>query len=275
MTVTVEEKYDSRESGRGRNNFLVRNYVIQGTDSDATARSNLAATAPTTVDGYIRQSYRVEPVGDPTQSETWIGEARYGVASFSTPESGDSVFNFETAGGQLQITQSLDTVASYPTGEAPDFEGAIGYDGERVQGTSIVHPIYNWGETHWFEAGDVTITYRSNLFNQTGTVNNAIFKGMDPGECLFLGASGTRRGTGSNDDWEISFRFASQPNQSGLTIGSITGITKKGWDFLWVRYADEVVTVDTNEFLIQRPKNVYVEQIYKTSNFADLGIGTT
>ena len=274
MTVTVEEKFDSRESGRGRNNFLVRTYIIQGTDSDSTARAQLAATAPTTVDGYVRQSYRVDPVGDPTQSQTWMGEARYGASSFSTPETGDSVFNFETAGGQLQITQSLATIASYPAGQAPDFEGAIGYDGERIQGTSIVHPIYNWGETHWFSAATVDITYRGKLFNQTGTVNNATFKGMASGECLFLGASGTRRGTSSDDDWEISFRFASQPNQTGLTVGSITGIDKKGWEFLWVRYADEVVTAGGEQFLVQRPKSVYIEQIYKTSNFADLGIGT-
>jgi len=46
---------------------------------------------------------------------------------------------------------------------------------------------------------------------------------------LFLGATGSERGEGPDDDWEITFRFAANPNQTGLSVGSISGISKKGW----------------------------------------------
>ena len=61
------------------------------------------------------------------------------------------------------------------------------------------------------------------------------FSRLAAGECLFLGASGSKPGA---DDWEITFRFAASPNRTGITVGDIAGISKKGWEYLWVRCAD-------------------------------------
>jgi hypothetical protein len=53
------------------------------------------------------------------------------------------------------------------------------------------------------------------------------------GECPFIGAAGTKRGSGG---WEIAYRFADRPNVTGLGVGDITGIAKKDLH-LWVRTA--------------------------------------
>jgi hypothetical protein len=59
---------------------------------------------------------------------------------------------------------------------------------------------------------------------------------------------------------------------TGLAVGPITGIAKKGWEYLWVRYAD---VEDTGaKMLVKRPIAAYVEQVYEYANFAGLGIGT-
>jgi len=86
-------------------------------------------------------------------------------------------------------------------------------------------------------------------------------------ECLFLGAAGAKRGSG---DWEITFRFAASPNVSNLTIGAITGIDKKGWEYLWVRYADQVD--DGAKALVKRPVAAYIERVYEYGDFNLLGI---
>jgi len=106
-------------------------------------------------------------------------------------------------------------------------------------------------------------------FSLTGKVNDAAFKGLAAGECLFLGASGSKRG---EEDWEITFRFAASLNRTGISVGSITGIAKKGWEYLWVRYAD-VEDAGSNT-LVKQPVAAYVEQVYEYGNFAALGIGT-
>ena len=132
----------------------------------------------------------------------------------------------------------------------------------------ITVPVYNFTETHYVATGLVTGAYKAALFALTGKVNNATFRGFAPGEVLFQGASGSKRGP---DDWEITYRFAASPNVSGLVVGSMTGISKRGWEYLWVRYEDAEDTAA--KALVKQPLAVYVEQVYPYGNFAGLGIG--
>jgi len=72
-------------------------------------------------------------------------------------------------------------------------------------------------------------------------------------------------------DWEITFAFAASPNVTDLTIGNISGISKKGWDYLWCRYAD---FEDTDaKMLVKRPIAVVVNRVYPSGSFSLLGIG--
>jgi hypothetical protein len=128
-------------------------------------------------------------------------------------------------------------------------------------------PVYHFSETHYLPDVIVTPAYRGTLFNLTGKVNGGAFKGFAVGECLFLGAAGAKRGSG---DWEITFRFAASPNVANLTIGDITGVDKKGWEYLWVRYADRVD--DTAKALVKKPVAAYVERVYEYGDFGLLGI---
>jgi hypothetical protein len=100
-------------------------------------------------------------------------------------------------------------------------------------------------------------------------VNNAAFKGFAAGEVLFLGASGSKRG---EEDWEITFRFAASPNRANFQVGPITVASKKGWKYLWVRYADAEDA--TAKVLVKRSVAAYVEKVYPEGNFAGLGIGS-
>jgi len=107
-----------------------------------------------------------------------------------------------------------------------------------VDGVDITVPVYQFSETHYFSDAQVNASYNGAIFSCTGKTNAGGFKGFAPGEVLFLGASGSKRGDSPDDDWEITFQFAASPNETGLSLGSITGINKDGWEYLWVRYAD-------------------------------------
>ena len=96
----------------------------------------------------------------------------------------------------------------------------------------------------------------------TGTVNNRKFRKYNPGEVLFLGASGTKRGS---DDWELVFRFAASPNMSGMIVGDMEGISKGGWEYLWVQYADQ--EDESAKTLIKQPISVHIEQVYPYRDF--------
>lgn len=265
MPVTVREKSTSRESTTGQSAQVDLQYVVEGTDDDLAAKASLLSLTPTLYDGLVRQSAHIEPVGP----SLWDGLVRYGRAENQPPETGESSFSFDTGGGSQHITQSRQTIAKYPAGTAPDFKGAIGVTHDNVEGVDITIPVYQFSETHYLADAVVTPAYRGTLFYLTGTVNNGAFRGLAPGECLFLGASGSKRGEG---DWEITFRFAGSPNATGLMVGDIGPINKKGWEYLWVRYEDDEDT--TAARLVKRPTAAYVEKVYDDGNFAQLGIGS-
>jgi len=265
MPIAVHEKWESRETTEGESPSIDLIYIVRGTDDDLAAKAALAAAAPVLYDGLVRQSLHIERVSE----DVWEGSVRYG--KLQPPETGDSTYQFDTGGGTQHITQSLQTVGRYaPPGKtAPDFQGAIGVTHDNVEGVDITVPVYNFSETHYIASSLVTGAYKATLFYLTGKVNGFPFRGFAVGEVLFLGASGSKRG---QDDWEITFRFAASPNLTGLQVGSIAGISKKGWEYLWVRYADDEDAAA--KVLVKKPIAAYVEQVYDYGNFSGLGIGT-
>jgi hypothetical protein len=56
-------------------------------------------------------------------------------------------------------------------------------------------------------------------------------------------------------------------------VGSITGIEKKGHEYMWVRYEAESDTA--SKTLLKVPKYVYVNKVYREASFSGLGIGVS
>ena len=233
-------------------------YVITGTNDDLEVRATIEGNVPDTYADLPIQDYDFRPLGN----GIWEVSVHYGLKK----QTNQSSFSFDTGGGTAHITNSILTVGRYPA-NAPDCQGAIGISGDSVEGVDITVPVYNFSETHYLPTAYIDGAYKATLFALTGKVNAATFKGFAAGEVLFLGASGSQRG---HDDWEISYKFAASPNMIGLSVGSLTGITKGGWHHLWVLYSSVV----DQYTLIKRPVAAYVEQVYWPGDFSLLGIGT-
>lgn len=269
--ATIHEYYRTpRVNASGPESTAEMEYRILGTDDEAAVLALLAATAPAgaTVDGWLLT--KVDLDIDQIDVKVWRGTASYSKRSRSKDElqEGESSFSFETGGGSLHITHAKAT-SKYPnTSATPDVNNAIGWDGEQVNGIDIQAPVYNFTETHIIAAATVDSAYKAALFAATGKTNNATFRGFAAGEVLFLGASGSARGDG---DWEITYRFSASENKTGLTVAGISGIAKKGWEYLWVSWDNEVDSTN----LRTKPKalGVYVQIVYDEADFNTLGIG--
>ncbi|MDL1952238.1 hypothetical protein FBQ97_20860 [Acidobacteria bacterium ACD] len=268
MPIVVQERFESRSVEGGSNPSAELRYWISGSDVEADVTAALTAATATTYNGLVRQSVHVEPEGP----ELWGGTVRYGPAQFGGQPTGGSVFSFEIGGGTQKITQSRATVASYapPSETAPDHKGAIGVTESGVEGVDVVTPVYQFSETHYKSNADVDEAYRLAVLGLSAApVNSAPFRGHDVGEVLFLGASGSKRtAPDGSEDWEITFRFAVSKNATGLVVGDIVGIDKKGWEYLWVQYRE--FADDEAGSLVRRPVAAYVERVYDSSDFAVL-----
>ena len=265
MSVTVSQRWDGAKIQVSSDNATINSeYIIEGTNDEFVAEAALGTATSLIVSGLIKKEVTIT---DRLSEFAWAGEVSWG--KLEPKETGDSSFSFDTGGGTQHITQSLATVASYaPPGKtAPNFKGAIGVGDGSVDGVDIAVPVYNFSETHYLDVATVDTAYKLTLFNLTGAVNSLAFKGFAIGEVLFQGASGSLR---QHDQWEITYKFAASANATGLTVGDITGISKGGWEYLWVRYQEEDDTAA--KALARRPVAAYVEQVHPLADLNQLGI---
>jgi hypothetical protein len=258
VTATIAERFDSRPSTSGDTPGIDLIFVVRGSDDEAEVRGLVETSAPATYEDLDLVSVSTEPQG----GGLWYATARYALLD----NSGD--YEFDTSGGTQRLATSLATLqrVALPGFEAPNYQGAINVNEDRVEGVDITVPVFNFSETKYIATANVTQAFKYNIFQLTGRVNNAAFKGFAKGEVLFLGASGTRRG---RERWALTYKFAASPNVVGQPLGS-GGLTvsKEGWEHLWVRFEENI----HSNRLIKIPVAYYVERVYPYGNLSSLGI---
>ena len=277
MATRVEEAYSERDqtiNAKGEVTEIEIPYLVfEAADEDAALAAARTKAASRTVSGMVLDEVEVT---ERVNKDTWKVKAIYKDEDSDDPDEPDedeetTSFAFDTGGGTMHRNQSLKTVSKVPN-DAPDFNGAIEVDNEgNVNGVDVTMPVLNFTETHVMKGSRVSTSYKKSVAALTGTVNRSGFRGFSAGEVLFLGASGTKRGKKNDSPWEITFRFAVSPNQSSLQVGKLKVSNKRGWDYLWVRYADKVAENKKN--VIKEPVAAYVEQVYPEGDFGNLGLG--
>ncbi len=265
--ATVIQTWDGAQIITAESPSIVSQYHVFDEPDEFLAEIALNAATPTTLGAWVKQSVSIDQrVG----FNDWLGTVEWG--KFETKEVGDSSFSFDTSGGTAHVQTSLATLSGTPAAgmpAAPDFKGAIGVTDSGVEGVDIVAPAYKFEETHFFDVAFVTQAYKLTLFALTGSWNNASFKGFAIGECMFLGASGALRDWTT---WEITYKFAAQPNFINFVFGPITVPLKRGWDYVWARYRE--VEDAAAGHLARQAIAAYVEQVSPTGNLGLIGIGT-
>ena len=253
--MTAIRFHELRESRQGTANppSVTLVYVLAGTNDPAYARTLADGTIPTIVASLYGILYREDLVLDPIGFELWRVTAPFTQRKYAI---GEYRLRFSTTGGTIHITQAIDERRRYGPG-AVNNSGTIGYrSADEIDGTEIVIPALKISCFYRHPQGVITLARIKTLARATGAVNNTSFLTFDPGEVLFLGCDG---GEGSQTETEVEYQFAMSENATGLTIGSIAGVEKLGWEYIWIKYKDKPV----NGKPTKEPEAVYVDQVYK------------
>ncbi|HVX84418.1 MAG TPA: hypothetical protein VH253_06345 [Phycisphaerae bacterium] len=238
---------------------------------------NLPSGATST---FIRETIRIVPMetgdadGKPERFEVSVpyvilgrSQEPYITGDFSTG------FSVGMQSQHLMVSKATyDKQTTRDGGVPPDHDRAIGVTDDGIQGVDADFPTFIWTETRYFSDAHVTTDFINSVYAVAiAPLNNAPFRNFAAYEVKFLGLEGSRRHKGG--DWELTFRFAAAPNYTALPVGNTLTVAKRGWDYVWVYFTE---TVDpTLKAKVIRVVDVYVEQIYDSSDFAGLGIGTT
>jgi hypothetical protein len=245
-----------------------------------TATSAAATAAPLVYlanDGQLL--VRQEFIPKVTGPDSWDIDIRYGTEddrkSHEAPEAGFWRFSFDTTGGSHKVTQSLETihrVEADPADPAPDLKQAIGWNGTKVQGVEIVVPKLEFNITAYYEPASITSDYMKNLARKTGRTNDGVWLGFAEGEVLYMGSTGdgdVPLASGARvKPIPIVHKYAASENVTALAVGDMTVPTKKGFEYLWVRYK-QIESADAKN-LIPKPVHAYVERVYEKVDFAAL-----
>lgn len=244
-------------------------YVVTGADSETEAITASKAASSSRWNGMFRDRFEL---GERRSPDTWLVYVVYrGIE-------GDAIQSFDTTGGTVHITQALSTVAVHSAAglTAPQLNGAIGVEGTEpgspVQGADIPTSSTQFSEVHYLTATQCSPAYRRVLSRNSAKWNTAPFRGYDPAEVLFLGSVARRSGEGKGDAWQVEFRFVVSPNRRGFLVGDIYVPIKRGWDYLWTQYRDEL-DVGAAGFT-KKPAHVFIQRVLEGFDFALLRIGT-
>jgi len=190
-------------------------------------------------------------------------EAKYGARK---KENGSYRLSFDTTGGTIHITSSKQSIQRYPA-NAADHSGLINVTKDGPQGAEIVIPALKVTVHFKHPLGVISLNHIKQLSYYTGMVNSDTFLTWKPGEVLFLGAKGSE---GTDSETEVAYDFAMSKNVTGLSVGAIANIAKKGHELAWISYKKD--NVDDNA--VQKPLGVYIERVYDTTSLsAALGFG--
>ena len=276
-TITVDEKaLGYKQSG----SVEERLFIVSGTTDQRAARDAMLAdltkcplTVPITAsDGgtiaYYRQDIDagVEPITD----TIWVGTVNWKPLSSGDLQPQAFQVSFDISGVQQKIQVSRNTKGKYTaSGKIQrDFGGLIGVNQDgTVEGCDVVFPVVTEQIQKILRAGDVNEAFIRTMSQIVGSVNNSQYRNHDPGELLLTRVAGQQRADGN---WDMNFGFAVSYNETDLKVGSITGIVKAGWDYLWTYYEEKDYVVGGAKVCNKYPANVFVEEVYRRSNFDQL-----
>ena len=240
---------------------LTTKYRAVGELDDFTIQQFARAATPIielTTAGYLyRQNISVDEVGWRIYEVT----VNYGQKK---RETGSYSWSFDSTGGSVSIKAAIDHRGSYPSGgDANPHNGSIGVsaDGKDVEGAEIIIPALKLSVTFRHPQAEVTMPFVKTLARATGQTNAYEFLTYEPGELLFMGATGS---DGSETEAEVTYQFAASENVSDLVLGGIAGIAKRGFDWVWIEF-DAGESTDGKPVL--KPSRVHVEQVYRELDF--------
>lgn len=275
MAITVDEIYKSRKRD---GQTVERNYYIKGTTDDRDARDAMLAdpdcpdTVNVSVGGatYIFVKNELEAGVEELETGVWLGTCKW--ISPNNPANapiGYFSLSFDITGQQQKITYSRQTVMGYTASAVKkNFKQAINVNQDgTIDGCDILVPYLTYQAKQIYGPGQITQSFVTALSGIVGTVNDGPYQGYSAGEMLLTRVTGAPR---DDSAYDLTFSFAISQNETGLTIGDITGISKDGWDYLWVYYEerDDSTTHTSNKI----PINAFVERVYRRTNYNTIGL---
>lgn len=271
--MPVEERFASRKITDSENPSAETVWLVSSTADDPIADEVAAYAAliahpvPSTYtfpSGKVAELTNIA-IADIDQ-KSWDFTVSYSV--FVPKQEDDIEFEFEAGSQSVTLTHANSTTVYTGGGRtAPDFKGGINVSSDgKIQGIAVDRPRFSFTLTKYWAASAIDAAYLVTARSLAGTVNNATFWGFAAGTIRFMGHRGRKVG----DKFPVAYMFEFSPNETGITVGDITGISRTGWQYLDI-YRMTVADSSAKKN-IQVPHSVFIHTVYPPADFSILGL---
>lgn len=273
-----DECYDSPTAEAGKNPTAQVHCRVVGTwnkyEAYQCAMGWIGSNRPTE-NGCPMESVSLSPVPG---VNAWDVNVKYSTRKHKAGESFD--YQFSTTGGSTHLTRSFKTVVAQSCIQGKpviNFRNGIDYNNGQFDGVDVKQPSFSWSQSACWPLMFVNAYYKKLLASLTYCVNDSPYAGFDVGEVLFEGISNGAIVSETDEEtdqiyyyYKLTYKFAAQPNTTGMVIGDSGPFVKRGWDHLWTHKirTDDQTTGNT----VMVPRQVNVEQIYPYVNLHALGL---
>ena len=256
-----------------RLNYVVSGVPVELSDPGAGALELVGQTAPAEVDGAPLARISLTKSHGNGVFEV---QAEY---EQSAPDRqvrkriGEKLWIFDTTGGREELFHGELLRARSAPGEAspPDPGSLINWNGRNgpafhVRGVTKIVSSMHESCIAIHRESELTGSFRRRIMELTGCVNSRSFHSWEPGEVLFLGASG---GVPFRNDQgvllaEVTYRFAIRKNIADLQFAGVSLGKAEGWHIPWS------ITAPDCSGSSPRVLGAYLSSIYEKGDFSRL-----
>ena len=205
ISEVIGEAYESRNGSvtKGGSDTINRQWFVRSDqfpdgndDADVDSWVDSNAVVPPTYLGLERNSWTKKALGEGCwKIDVRSGPLTQGAAIIDefTLEACEHLFEFRFTTQSETFTVAR-AQTKFPAGVGtPDHDKVIGFNPETrgVAGATVMRPMARFVETHVVTSQTVTQAYKRDVLSLVGKTNDALFKGMNKGEVLSLGCTGT------------------------------------------------------------------------------------
>ena len=265
----VEEAYFSREQSGDGGEFVTHVFEVEdeleAIDASVDWFNGLYPSRYLGGNGYNGLDlvdYAYERVNEDTHTVT--------LSLKKQSSESDVQYNYSTRGGSAKMTQALLHLADYAAEgfTPPNFYGAIGVTKTGIEGVEVPQPQLTFSEVRTLPKVVFDAGYGNILAMLTGSVNLIPWRGFAEGELRFDGVDCNPR---NRHFVEIDYAFSISRNVANLVLGNVTIPFKYGWDYLWLRYVEQIDEVASA--VTSRVASAHLERVYPWYDFNLLLLG--
>ena len=256
-----------------RLNYIVSGVPVELSDPGAGALEPVRETAPAEVDGAplalitLTRSYGngVFEVQAEYEQNAPARQARKRI--------GEKLWIFDTTGGREEVFHGelLRARAASGEPEPPDPGDLIRWNGRngaafQLSGVSRIVSSMRESCIAVHRESELTGSFRRRIMELTGCVTSRAFHSWEPGEVLFLGASGSV--PFRNDQGvllaEVTYRFAIRRNVADLRFAGVSLGRAEGWHVPW--------SITSPDYSGDTPRvlGAYLSSVYEKGDFSRL-----